>query len=72
MKTLLERLKPEIVKNLYNQEKDYPITVGDLLKELNESVAVTELTLGELNNLSSFSPKPVIKILDFYDMFENI
>jgi len=46
MKTLLERLKPKIVKNLYNQEKDYPITVGDLLKKLNESVAVTELTLG--------------------------
>jgi len=72
MKTLLQRLKPEIVKNLYNQEKEYPITVGELLTRLNESVGVTELTLNELNNLSSFSPKPVIKILDFYDMFENI
>lgn len=72
MKTLLERLKPEIVKNLYNQEKDYPITVGDLLKKLNESVAVTELTLGELNNLASFSPNPTIKILDLYNMFENL
>jgi hypothetical protein len=72
MKTLLERLKPEIVKNLYNQEKDYPITVGDLLKKLNEKVAVTELTLGELNNLSSFSPNSVIKINDLYNMFENI
>jgi hypothetical protein len=72
MKTLLQRLKPEIVKNLYNQEKDYPITVGDLLKKLNESVAVTELTLGELNNLSSFSPNPTIKILDLYNMFENL
>jgi|SaaInl6LU_22_DNA_1037377.scaffolds.fasta_scaffold34174_1 hypothetical protein len=72
MKTLLERLNPEIATNLYDEQVKYPITVGDLLTKLSKNVAVTELTLNELNNLSSFSPKPVIKILDLYDMFENI
>lgn len=72
MKTLLERLNPEIVTNLYDEQVKYPITVGELLTKLSENVAVTELTLNELTNLSSFSPKPAIKILDFYDMFENI
>ena len=72
MKTLLERLNPEIVANLYDEQVKYPISVGELLTKLSENVAVTELTLNELTNLSIYSPKPVIKILDFYDMFENI
>jgi len=38
MKNLLQRLKPEIVKNLYNQQKDYPILVEDLLKILHYAV----------------------------------
>ena len=71
MKNLLQRLKPEISKNLINSEKDYPNLVGSLLKVLSENVAVTELKLGDINNLTSFSPKSVNTVLEMYDMFEE-
>ena len=71
MRNLLQRLKPEISKNLINSEKDYPNLVGSLLKELSENVAVTQLTLGDINNLASFAPNRVNTILEMYDMFEE-
>ena len=71
MKNLLQRLKPEISKNLINSEKDYPNLVGSLLKVLSENVAVTELKLGDINNLASFSPNSVNTVLEMYDMFEE-
>ena len=71
MKNLLQRLKPEISKNLINSEKDYPNLVGGLLKVLSENVALTELKLGDITNLISFSPKPVNTVLEMYDMFEE-
>ena len=72
MKNLLQRLKPDISKNLINSENDYPNLVDGLLKTLSENVAVTELKLGDLTNLISFSPIPVNTILEMYDMFEDI
>ena len=72
MKNLLQRLNPEISKNLINSEKEYPNLVDGLLKVLSENVAVTELKLGDINNLVSFSPKSVNTILEIYDMFEEI
>lgn len=72
MKNLLERLKPEIVKNLYNQEKDYPILVGDLLKILSAEVAVTNMKFGDLTNLGNFCENSPNTVLEFYEMFEEI
>lgn len=71
MKNLLQRLRPEIVKNLYNSEKEFPNLVGELLKKLSENVAITSMTLGDLTNLSNFSTNRVITILEIYDMFEE-
>ena len=71
MKTLLERLKPEIKTNLYNEQELYPNVIGSLLEVLQEQVAITELTLRDINNLSDFSPNSVNTILQIYDMFEN-
>ena len=71
MKNLLQRLRPEIVKNLYNAEGEFPNLVGELLQKLSENVAITSMTLGDLSNLSNFSPNRVITILEIYDMFEE-
>jgi hypothetical protein len=71
MKNLLQRLRPEISKNLYNSEGDFPNLVRDLLQKLSENVAITSMTLGDLTNLSNFSPNRVITILEIYDMFEE-
>jgi len=72
MKTLLERLKPEIKTTLLDEQEKYPNTVGELLEVLGEEVAVTQLTLKNINNLSDFSPNRVSTILEIYDMFDEI
>ena len=71
MKTLLERLKPEIKKNLLDQKDDYPTLVGGLLEILEENVAVTELKLGDLNNLTDFAPGYHTQVMDLYNMFND-
>jgi len=71
MKNLLQRLKPEISKNLINSEKDYPTLVGDLLKILSENVAITNMKLGDLTNLGNFCENSPSSILEIYEMFEE-
>lgn len=71
MKTLFERLKPEIRENLLSQQSEYPTLIGDLLVILKENVAVTEMKLGDLNSLSNFTNEWVSSISQLYDMFDE-
>ena len=49
----------------------YLILIGDLLKTLNENVAVTEMKLGDLTSVANFAPGYVNQIGELYDMFEE-
>jgi hypothetical protein len=71
MKTLLERLKPEIKNNLLNSEIDYPTLVGDLKKILSDNVAITEMKFGDLTNLGNFCDNSPSSILEIYEMFND-
>lgn len=71
MKTLFERLKPEIKERLLSQQEDYPIMINDLVKKLNDNVAVTEIKLGDLSSLTNFSPNWISQISQLYEMFED-
>jgi hypothetical protein len=71
MKTLFERLKPEIKEKLLSQQEDYPIMINDLVKKLNDNVAVTEIKLGDLSSLTNFSPNWISQISQLYEMFED-
>lgn len=71
IKTLFERLKPEIKEKLISEETEFPTLIGDLKKTLIENVAVTEMKLGDLTSLSNFSPKWVNQISELYDMFDE-
>jgi hypothetical protein len=71
MKTLFERLKPEIKEKLLSEQSEYPSLIGDLLVVLKENVAVTELKLGDLSSLTNFSPNWIVQISELYDMFES-
>ena len=71
IKTLFERLKPEIKEKLISEETEFPTLIGDLKKTLIENVAVTEMKLGDLTNLSNFSDGWTNKISDLYDMFND-
>lgn len=71
MKTLFERLKPEIKETLLKEQTKYPTLVGDLIKTLQDNVAVTEMKLGDLSSVSNFAPGYVNQITQLYDMFEE-
>lgn len=71
MKTLFERLKPEIKEKLLLEQSEYPTLIGDLLKILNENVAVTEMKLGDLSSLTNFAPTYIGMITELYEMFEE-
>ena len=71
MKTLFERLKPEIKEKLLKEQTEYPCLVGDLIKTLQDNVAVTEMKLGDLSSVSNFAPGYVNQITELYDMFEE-
>ena len=71
-KTLFERLKQDIKKNLLNEVDKYPTLCNSLISVLKEKVGVTDMRLGDLSDLSDFSPKRVNTVLDFYNMFEDI
>ena len=71
IKTLFERLKPEIKEKLISEETKFPTLIGELKKTLMENVAVTEMKLGDLTSLSNFSNGWVNSISELYDMFDE-
>lgn len=71
MKTLKQRLKPDIMANIEKSKDIYPYSYKSLMNELEEKVAVTQLTLETINSLTSYSPILISKIVDIYDMFEE-
>ena len=71
IKTLKERLKPEIMANIEAEKDNYPHSYNYIMEALNENVSVTSLTLETINSITTFSPKYVQKIVDIYDMFED-
>jgi len=71
MKTLFERLKPEIKETLLKEQEKFPTLIGGLLTVLNDNVAVTEVKLGDLSSLSNFSPDWISTISQLYEMFEE-
>tara|TARA_B100000085_G_scaffold48647_1_gene41933 strand:+ start:1056 stop:1280 length:225 start_codon:yes stop_codon:yes gene_type:complete len=71
IKTLFERLKPEIKEELILQQSQFPTLCGDLIKVLEQNVAITELKLGDLTNLSNFKEGYTNKISELYEMFND-
>ena len=71
MKTLFERLKPEIKQKLLSEQSEFPSLIGGLLTVLKDNVAVTEMKLGDLSSLSNFTPGFVNQITELYEMFEE-
>ena len=68
MKTLLERLKPEVRAKLDKGKNDFPHLYESVVKSLEENFYFTDLTLGEFTNFSVVSD--IYEIIDFYESFE--
>ena len=60
-----------LLGSVTSEETEFPTLIGDLKKTLIENVAVTEMKLGDLTNLSNFSDGWTNKISELYDMFND-
>ena len=72
METLFERLKTEIKEPLVKDIEKYPTTIGNLIKTLKTKKAITDLTLGEISEIKSYSPTYIVEVIQIYDMFEDL
>ena len=72
MQTLFERLKSEIKEPLVNDIEKYPTTIGNLIITWKTKKAITDLTLGEISEIKSYSPTYIVEVIQIYDMFEDL
>ena len=61
MKTLLERLKPEIKLRLEANTSQYTSTVDNIFKNLSSKVFYQDLTMSEISTLYTFSDITLLK-----------
>jgi len=62
MKTLLERLKPNVRQKLDANEENYSFSVRRIKEALNKKVHFGELTISEVQDLYTFSEEHVFKV----------
>jgi len=68
MKTLLERLKPEVRAKLDEFGKDYPNNHAFVIKTLSEKSHTIDMTLWEYDVFGSMTETK--SRIDFYESFE--
>jgi len=71
MRTLLERLKPEVRDRLNLSYKDYPTTCGELESSMNVSVSFIQLTMNECLNLLNMTSKNPLSFENVESLFES-
>ena len=55
MKTLLEQLRPEVVKSLENNREKYDLSITDLYNELDTKHLYSELSVGTMRDLTLYA-----------------
>jgi hypothetical protein len=53
MKTLFQRIDPEVLKSIYDDQEQYPALVGSIIDELKCNVIVSDLSFGAAKNIYS-------------------
>jgi hypothetical protein len=71
MKNLLERLTPENLAKLQDQDKEYPHAIKALIEELQNSTSVLDLTYGSAVAMSNFLGLPNYTITELLNLFES-
>ncbi len=72
MKTLFQRLKPEIKEPLLKDLDKYPRLIGGIIETLKTKKAITDLTMGEIGDIKSYSPTYITEIIQIWGMFEEL
>ena len=73
MKTLYDRLEPEILEGLTKNEKKYEASTERVIVALKKNHSWLDLTVGDVHNIITFSDMPWVKVTDWAFKFgENI
>ena len=62
MKTLYERLEPNVLEGLEHNKERYPETISVIVNELKSHNFWQDLTIGEASAVILFSDFPMIKV----------
>jgi len=64
MKTIYDRLKPDILASINKDEQEYPYTTKALKKKLKNTVSWDELTIGDIRSVVIHSHVSIVKITE--------
>ena len=67
IKTLKQRLKPEVKARLESNDRKYSAAIRSLFIKLDETKFVSDLTIGDIRSLHTFSDTKLYN-LDIYDL----
>ena len=62
MKTLYERLKPEVKKQLELNYSDYEVSVKRIYESLKNNIWYSDLTVDQISSIYTFSGIDLIKV----------
>lgn len=62
MKTLLQRLKPEIKKVIDEHKSRYEMSVDLIYKSLEDNITYSDLTIDEVNRIYTFSNLTLLQV----------
>ena len=62
MKTIYERLNPDILASINKDEQEYPYTTKALKEKLKNSISWDELTIGDIRSVVIHSHVSIIDI----------
>lgn len=71
MKTLLERLKPELITAIELESEKYPTIMDSLKTQLNTKNYYTELSVSDVLQLMNFVNSEKYSILELVGMFDE-
>jgi len=50
----------------------YPRLIGGIIETLKTKKAITDLTMGEIGDIKSYSPTYITEIIQIWGMFEEL
>tara|TARA_Y100000593_G_scaffold72585_1_gene133309 strand:- start:732 stop:968 length:237 start_codon:yes stop_codon:yes gene_type:complete len=62
MKTIYDRLKPEILASINKDEQEYPYTTRALKKKLKNTISWDDLTIGDIRSVVIHSHISIVNI----------
>tara|TARA_R100000234_G_scaffold102586_1_gene71838 strand:+ start:526 stop:768 length:243 start_codon:yes stop_codon:yes gene_type:complete len=69
MKTIYDRLKPDILASINADEQQFPYTTKALKKKLKDSICWEQLSIGDIRSIVIHSHHKIIEVDHFDFMF---